>query len=181
MKEQTSIRIKHTLYFASGVLLAVALFWSDSARTAIQDLGDARYIGALIAGTFYSTSLFAPSATVAFYELGAAGNILALAVLGGLGSLGYDYIIHRFVQDKFTNFLSRLFHKDLEDLFTQRAFFARLIAFIGIIFLASPLPDEIGASLLGLARMRRRTFLLLSFFLNTLGIAVILLLGTSHG
>lgn len=181
LPEHTQIRIKHTIYFIVGIVLAVILFWSESIRESIEQLGSLRYIGALLAGLFYSTSFGAASATVAFFEIGKHGNLPILAMIGGAGSLLYDYIIHRFAGDRFTHLLSRLFHKNLEDLFNQRHFIARLITLLGIVILASPLPDEIGASLLGLSRMRQMTFLFLSFVLNTVGIYIILLIGRSIG
>jgi len=44
--------------------------------------------------------------------------------------------------------------------------------------IASPLPDEIGVSLLaGTTKISTRTFAILSYFLNTAGIFIVLLAG----
>jgi hypothetical protein len=45
--------------------------------------------------------------------------------------------------------------------------------FVGGIILASPLPDEVGVSILGVAKMRPSRFMLMSFFFNSIGILVI--------
>jgi len=180
-RHQTAVRSKQVAYFIGGVLLAWVLFWFDGFQETIQGLGQLRYPGALIAGLFYSTSLLAPSATIALYEIGKNGNLLLLAILGGLGSLVYDYLVYRFARERFTHSLSHLLKRDLTDLFDRHHTVSRLVTVGGILILASPLPDEIGVSLLGLTRMRTRTFLWLSLVLNSLGILVILLIGRATG
>jgi hypothetical protein len=44
---------------------------------------------------------------------------------------------------------------------------------VGIVILASPLPDELAAGLFGIDRGRARTFFLLSFVSNALGVLVL--------
>ncbi len=62
------------------------------------------------------------------------------------------------------NHIRKLFHTP---------YFAWFIPIIGAVIIASPLPDEIGVSILGISKMKNWKFLLLSFFLNTVGIFII--------
>ena len=57
----------------------------------------------------------------------------------------------------------------------HRKTFRSVLPFIGGLIIASPLPDELGLTLLGLARMRPSRFLLLSFTFNSIGILLIAL------
>ena len=48
-----------------------------------------------------------------------------------------------------------------------------LFPFLGALLIASPLPDEFGVALMGLAKMPTSEFVPISFSLNFLGILVI--------
>lgn len=48
-----------------------------------------------------------------------------------------------------------------------------LLFFLGAVIIASPFPDEIGISLLGLSKTRHRVFLPLSYAANFLGILAV--------
>jgi len=45
---------------------------------------------------------------------------------------------------------------------------------VGALIIISPLPDELGVSLMGISKLKWYRFLLLSFTLNTLGIFFLL-------
>ncbi|MDO8658949.1 MAG: hypothetical protein Q7K55_09495, partial [Candidatus Levybacteria bacterium] len=49
-------------------------------------------------------------------------------------------------------------------------YFSWTLPVIGAIIIASPLPDEIGVSLISISKMKTYRFLLLSFILNSIGI-----------
>ena len=44
---------------------------------------------------------------------------------------------------------------------------------IGAIIIASPFPDEIGVSLMGISKMKTYQFILISFLLNAIGIFLV--------
>jgi hypothetical protein len=48
-----------------------------------------------------------------------------------------------------------------------------LTPFLGALVLASPLPDEIGLAMLGFAKLKTRTFLVLSYVFNVIGILLV--------
>jgi hypothetical protein len=50
-----------------------------------------------------------------------------------------------------------------------------LLSLLGALIIISPLPDEMGISLLGWSSMDKRIFAILSFFLNGIGLGLILL------
>jgi hypothetical protein len=47
------------------------------------------------------------------------------------------------------------------------------VPFFGAVIIASPFPDEIGVSMLGMSKLGSRYFLLISFVFNSLGIFII--------
>ena len=52
-----------------------------------------------------------------------------------------------------------------------------LYAFAGLV-IASPLPDEIGVSLLGISKIKLYKFIIISFIFNTIGVLLVILSST---
>jgi len=161
------------------ILSLVVLFYftdTDFVRRFIASVGNLGYLGAFFVGIFFvSTFTVAPAAVVLFH-LASTLHPIELALFAGLGAVAGDFIIFRFVKDKVTEELSPLFHSiggaHVHKLF-HTPYFAWFIPIIGAIIIASPLPDEIGVSILGISKMKTWQFLLLSFFLNAVGIFII--------
>jgi uncharacterized membrane protein YdjX (TVP38/TMEM64 family) len=64
-------------------------------------------------------------------------------------------------------------HKHLLRIF-QNKYLAWFLPVAGAIIIASPFPDEVGVSLMGLSKIKPWRFALLSFILNTAGIYILL-------
>jgi len=99
-----------------------------------------------------------------------------VAIVGGLGALIGDIIIFRFVKDRVSEHFAYLIKASRsERLFSifKLKLFHWIIPFVGALIIASPLPDEIGVTMLGLSKMKSLHFILLSFILNSAGILVI--------
>ncbi|MDP2934019.1 MAG: hypothetical protein Q8N81_07910, partial [bacterium] len=95
---------------------------------------------------------------------------------GGLGALIGDLIIFRFVKDRVSEHFYYLMRvSKSERLFSifKLKLFRWIIPFVGALIIASPLPDEIGVTMLGLSKMKNSYFILLSFLLNSAGILII--------
>ncbi|MCR4311180.1 MAG: hypothetical protein NUV54_01245 [Candidatus Taylorbacteria bacterium] len=137
-------------------------------------------MGSLIAGMFF-TSVFTTAPSVALLLLLVQITPLPLlAIVGGAGAVIGDLIIFYFIRDRFG--------KDLMELIREKQYgkrwkcllrlrLVRNITFlIGGLIIASPLPDELGISLLGFSKMRILPFVFVSFVSNATGIFVIGLL-----
>ena len=168
------------------LILSLVLFFyfadSNIAQKLIGALGSLGYLGAFITGIFFvSTFTVAPAAVVLFH-LANNLNPFEVAVLSGLGAVVGDYIIFQFVRDRVLEELKPLFRKWTGSRISRLVhtpYFAWLLPVIGATIIASPLPDELGVSILGIAKMNRWHFLILSFFLNALGIFLIVTLSKS--
>lgn len=111
-------------------------------------------------------------------------NIWFAAIISALGAVLADVIIFKTIRFSFIDefkqlektsafeFMEKEFHKD----FKAHVRNYLLYIFAGLI-IASPLPDEVGVIMLaGLTRIRSMLFIVLSFILHAVGIAVILLI-----
>jgi hypothetical protein len=145
---------------------------------------DHAVVTAFVGGIFYAFGFTAPIGAGMFLSFSQQSNVLLLAIIGGLGALTADFLILKLIrisfQDEFDalkktpamEYVSRRFSRYFPERLKQYV----LIGMAGV-FIASPLPDEIGVSLLaGLTHVKERTFIIVSFLLNTAGILVFLLL-----
>ncbi len=175
-------KYKNTTFLV--ISLAAFFLFADSevVKNFINELGSLGYFGAFITGIFFvSTFTVAPAAVVLFH-LADHLNPFEVAILAGLGAVVGDYIIFRFFKDRVFEELKPLFDQlkgtRISELL-HTPYFAWLLPVIGATIIASPLPDEFGVGILGIAKMKRWKFLILSFFLNAIGIFIIVTLARS--
>jgi len=164
------------------LILLVYLADSSFVKNIINAIGDLGYLGAFLTGIFFvSTFTVAPSMIV-LYNLADKLNPFEVAVLAGIGAVVGDYIIFRFLKDKVFDELKPLFLKFKGNYLTkifQTPYFAWLTPLVGAVIIASPLPDEVGVGIFGIAKMKNWQFALLSFFLNATGIFIVVTIARS--
>lgn len=141
----------------------------------IYSLGSKGLIGIYISGIFYEYAVTAAPATASLILFTKTVNPFLISLIGALGTVTGDYIIFYIIKnkiskktEKFIDSMGVKWIKKLKN--TKYSFLFPLI--VGII-IASPLPDEIGISLLGITHYDSKKFILLSFVLNFLGLLII--------
>ena len=149
-----------------SVLIAVILAKTGAVKELLTATKEAEIVGSFLAGIFVSIFTAAP-ATVALAEIAQSNSILLVAVFGGIGALIGDLIIFRFVKNHISEDITYLINKSktkrLTSVFSLRSF-RWLVPFLGALVVASPLPDEIGLTMMGLSKMKTALFVPLSFF-----------------
>lgn len=164
---------------ALSVFVAVIIIKTGILPHFIQQLGSYNIIGAFIAGMFFTSVFTTAPALATLGELGLVHNPFMIAIIGGAGAVIGDMIIFRFVRDRFSEDIREVFRiakpSDRLKKLAELQFFRWFILFFGGIIIASPLPDEIGISLLGMAKVPTRWFIPISFIFNTIGILVVIL------
>lgn len=159
-----------------SVLLAIYIGTNESFKNWLLGLGSFEYIGALIAGILF-TSSFAVAISIAMISILAQNiNPLALGLIGGVGSVIGDLIIFKLVRGHLTEELSLLFGKE-GTVYVKHILRSKYVAWtlplIGAFIIASPLPDELGVSLLGVSKMSESKFIGISYLFNAIGILMI--------
>lgn len=139
------------------------------------------YFGTFLAGVFFTYGFTAAPATAILLILSGEQNIFFAGFIAGLGALVGDLLIFKFIRYSFADEIEKIskekalnhFNNKIPNLL-KKYFVPVLAGFI----IASPLPDEIGVSLLAASRsISTKFFSVLSYILNTAGIFVILLIG----
>ena len=129
----------------------------------------------------YAYGFTAAPATSAILIASKNQSVEIAAIIGGLGALVGDLFIFKLIRVSLKDEIEKLCKekiivrtKEKLPLFFKKYF----LPIVACIIIASPLPDEIGVSLLsGATKISTKTFSFISYILNTIGILVILIIG----
>lgn len=170
-------KYKNLTLFIISIISAFILARYEPFNNFLLNLGYFGYIGAFIAGMlFVSTFTVSIGAVILLILVGGLMH-LEIAIIAGLGAVAGDFIIFRFIKDNLTSELESIYdHVDgghhLHKILNSK-YFSWTLPVIGAIIIASPFPDELGVSLMGIAKMKTYKFLTFSFLLHSIGIFLI--------
>ncbi len=162
------------------IILAYFLFNNPSIKDFISGLGSYGYLGIFIAGIFLALGFTSPFAAGFFIVLNPT-NLWLAAIIGGLGAVAGDLMIFHSIRFSFMDEFERLENekimraaKNLLDKTIGKRIELYLMYALAGIFIASPLPDEAGVTMLaGLTRIDTRHLATISFVLHAIGIFVL--------
>lgn len=161
---------KEVAGFGLGLILAVFFFSVPSLHRALGTVDQLGYLGMFLAGLMYGSGLTASIAMIIFIDSPPGLNLIAVALLGGLGAAIYDlsvFLITRRESEHgwLANVIARL---------RERRYVPNWVTLtIGSLILISPLPDELAAGLFGVNHSKAIPFFFLSFASNTLGVLLL--------
>ncbi len=176
-------RYKNTTLLIISLFAFFVLATTDTVKEVIAAMGSSGYIGAFIVGMLFVSVFTAAPAGVVLFNLADKLHPVEIAVVAGAGMMVGDFILFRYMRDNVFDELAPLFQKvtthRISKLF-YTPYFSWLLPILGAIFIASPGPDEIGISLLGLSKIKEWQFLLVTFCLNFAGILFVVLLARAN-
>lgn len=179
------IKYPKLLLMAITAFLAYGLFQDQGVQSFFHSLGGLGYLSAFLGGMLFAFGFGAPFGVAILATIADDLNIFIAAAVGGLGALLSDYLLFKFIRVTFNDEIQRfkdskafaLFNGMLVRRIPPKAAFYISLGVAGLV-IASPLPDELGVAMLaGITTVRERTFALISFSLNTIGILAVLALG----
>ena len=159
-----------------SITLAAWLAYSNTISRFLEATQGMHFVESFIGGIFFTSAFTTPPAIALLGKIAQSNSAFWTALSGGLGALLGDMALFIFVKDRFSSDLMALIGKrgkeKLRHIFASRLFHW-FSPFVAALVIASPLPDELGIMLLGLAKTRTILFALLSFTANFLGILAI--------
>jgi len=168
---------KNLTYLALSILLALLLLQINVFRSWLSHLGNLGYIGAFIGGMLFISTFTVSIGTVILFALAKYLNPIEIGLIAGLGAVIGDLFVFRFIRSQELNkeikHFFDYFGGDKISHLIHSKYFSWTLPVIGALIIASPLPDELGVSLMGISRMKTYKFILLSFILNSLGIFLV--------
>src|SRR3989338_7999878 len=133
--------------------------------------------GMFLAGMMFTYGFTTPIA-IAIFIMSSPENIFIASLVAGVGALIGDMTIFSLVRYSFRDEVKLLSKEkivlEIEETIPKKIRKYLAILFAGFI-IASPLPDEVGVSMLaGVTKISTKVFMVVSFVMNTLGILVML-------
>lgn len=168
--------IKDLTIILASILFAVIIAQLDLIEKFLSVSENIRIIGSFVGGFFF-TSIFTTAPAIVFLgEISQIEPILIVALVGAIGSVCGDilifYLFRNHIFRDLNEILGLIKNNPFKTLF-KSGYFQWLSILIGSIIIASPLPDELGIALLGVSRLKSKTFVLISFVFNFIGILLI--------
>jgi len=126
-----------------------------------------------VAGMLYTSVFSGAVALVLLIELAKVLPIWQVVLFGGIGCTVADFLMVKFLRDRFSDDIIILLENKFGNIWkkTKRVNLLKIISFfIGAVVVSSPLPDELGLTLMGFSGVKNKFFVPATFFLNIVGI-----------
>ncbi|OGI98234.1 hypothetical protein A3H53_03790 [Candidatus Nomurabacteria bacterium RIFCSPLOWO2_02_FULL_40_10] len=160
-----------------SIILAVILVKTDALIKILTSAKELELLGSFIAGIFFTSIFTTAPAIVTLGEIAQTNSIISTALFGGVGAAIGDLIIFHFIRSRFSHHLPELSAyrsiKQKVKFMAKLKFFRWLTFLVGGLIIASPLPDELGISILGFSKMKVSWFIAISLVFNFIGILLI--------
>lgn len=170
-------KYKNLTIVAFSFILAIILSRIEVFHSLLLHLGAFGYIGAFIAGMFFVSTFTVAASALILLILAETLSPIEIGLIAGLGAVVGDLLIFRLVKDNLAREIEDIYNhvdrkKHLKKVFHSK-YFSWTLPVVGAIMIASPLPDEMGISLMGLSKISTSRFILLSYVLNSTGIFLV--------
>jgi hypothetical protein len=180
-RKHLHIKIQNIALLFIGICFAVWLARFEELHSLLLSSTYFSYFGVVLAGLLFVVSFTAPTGAVLLLLFAERFSAIEIGIIAAFGATLSDFLIFRFVRDSLIEDLMPLYEELGGNHLTKllhTKYFSWSLPVIGAIILASPLPDELGVTLLGLSRVHTLKFICISFFLNAVGISLIVLAST---
>jgi hypothetical protein len=160
-----------------GIVLAIILSQVESFHSFLLHLNGLGYLGAFIAGILFVSTFTVATSALVLLTLAEVLSPIEIALIAGLGAVVGDLLIFHLIKDSLFDEIKYIYNKidhknNLKKLFHSK-YFNWMLPIIGAIIIASPLPDEVGVSLMGLSKLSTPKFIFISYILNSIGLFLV--------
>lgn len=172
---------KNLTLFGVSILVGLVLLKTPVFREMIFHLGNFGYIGAFIGGILFVSTFTVTIGTALLMLLAESLHPVEIGLIAGLGAVVGDLTVFQYIRNR--GFLSEIKHifkyfgSDKITHLVHTKYFSWTLPVLGAIIIASPLPDEMGVTLMGISKMKTYQFIFISFLLNSIGIFLIVSAG----
>lgn len=164
------------LIFFMSIVLAVCIVRGGYIHEVDSLLGSWSILAVFITGFFFTSVLTVAPAAAALGEFSQDMSLALVALVGALGAVLADVVLFRVLRDHVAEDLREIMKSTgvggMRAL-RRSPLARRALSVLGALIIASPLPDELGIALMGASRMNQRTFVLIAYAMNVLGVVLV--------
>jgi membrane protein DedA with SNARE-associated domain len=162
---------------ALGVIFAITLTQIPEFNQFINYLGGFGYFSAFFAGLLFVSTFTVATGGLILPSLTPTLSPLFLIIFAAIGAVFGDLLLFLLVKKNVSENVAPVYEKfaarhHLKKILHTK-YFAWTLPVIGALIIASPLPDELGISLLGLSEMKFAQFMLVSLLSHTIGMSLV--------
>lgn len=174
-------KFKNLILTVLSIVLVIFLSKDTGFNSFITSIGSLRYVGAVIGGALFVCTFTVSLGAIILFELAKHTSPLEIGFFAAMGAVFTDFVVFHYVKDNLVEEVKELY-TDLSGhhfkVVVHSKFFSWFLPVLGALIMASPFPDEIGVSLMGISKMSPIKFVILSFILNGIGIMIAVSLPT---
>ena len=165
---------KHYNYFLLilGFILTIFLYKNPSFKNFLLNLGQYGYLSAVLAGAMFVCTFTVATGGLIILTLVKTLNPIGLIFFGMFGAVIFDMFVFKSIKNTVDKEIEEAFSNPRFNHFKKilhTKYFAWMTPLIGLLVFLSPLPDELGISLLGLSKLKTYQFLLISILNHSFG------------
>jgi len=183
-KVLSSWKHHNLLFLVLGLVLTFFLSQNQRFNQILGSLGSlglpAGGFGAFLAGMMFASTFTLATGMLILLNLAKNMNIFVLVILAALGAITMDFLLFKFFKDEVAGEIVPIYEEitgsHLKKILHTR-YFGWTLPVLGALIIASPLPDELGISLMGIEQIRTNKFILISLLSHTLGIMTLVTVG----
>ena len=159
----------------TAALVILSPIYFRALESFILSFGEYGYLGVAVVGFFFAYGITTPIAMVGLAAFGSVLDPLFVALVGGTAAAVSDFIIYFFARRKLSATERKIEKKFLNKKYSRvwHAFAPIVAGFI----IASPLPDELAAGILGALKFNKKRFLIFVWVAEVIGIFIIASVG----
>lgn len=170
-------KYKNITFFLFSLIVTFFVLRNEILHSYLLHLGSLGHIGAFIAGMLFVSTFTVATGAVILLVLAETLSPVEIGLIAGLGAMAGDFTIFHFVRDNLVGEIRQIYEKidskhHLRHVFHTK-YFAWTLPVVGALIIASPLPDEVGVSLMGISKLKKYQFIIISFILNAIGIFLV--------
>jgi len=166
-------RHSNLLFLLGGLLFALILSRLPFFGTLVKEVEKFGYLGAVFSGFLFTSTFTVATGGLLLANFAKVLDPFWLILCSVSGALIGDMLIFLFVKDKVSEDITPVYEHFLAKNHLKKLihtkYFSWTLPVVGALIIASPFPDELGISLMGLSAMSLQKFLLVSFFSHSFG------------
>ena len=173
MKYWRSWKYKNLTFLFFSIAVGFTLYGNKTFSEFLLGLGTFGYLGAFIGGILFVSSFSVGTGAAILLVLAKTLSPLEVSIIAGIGGTFGDFTIFRFIRNGLIQEVTPIYKKLGGDHLTRilnKRSFRWALPVIGAIIIASPFPDELGVTLMGISKIKTYQFIILSFILDCIGV-----------